>query len=74
MAASGWNDGGRFSDGNGGNRVEWRQPDVLHPGVKWRQSDVIPSRVECVGSHTPRILDLLKDSKELSSISDCFGD
>ena len=43
-------------------------------GWKWQQPDAIPSRVECARSHTPRILDLLKDSKELSSISDCVGD
>ena len=55
---------------SGGSRMEWRR----QPGVKWRQPDGIPSRVECAGSHTPCILDLLKDSKELSSISDCFGD
>ena len=30
--------------------------------------------MEFVGSYTPGILDLLKDSKQLSSISDCFGD
>ena len=30
--------------------------------------------MEWAGSHTPCILDLLMDSKELSSISDCFGD
>ena len=47
----------------------WCQPDGM-----WRQPDGIPSRVECAGSHTSCILDLLKDSKELSSISDCFGD
>ena len=71
---------------SGCNTSGWkrRQPDVKwrrQPGVKWRQPDGmarqpdgIPSRVECAGSHTPCILDLLKDSKELSSISDCFGD
>ena len=32
------------------------------------------NRVESAGSHTPCILDLIMDSKELSSISDCFGD
>ena len=37
--------------------------------MEWRGS-----RMECAGSHTPCILDLLMDSKELSSISDCFGD
>ena len=30
--------------------------------------------MEWAGSHTPCIMDLLMDSKELSSISDCFGD
>ena len=63
----------------GGSRIL----DVIHPGGKWRQPDgiptrvewaMIPVRVEWVGSHTPCILDLLMDSKELSSISDCFGD
>ena len=44
------------------------------PGGKWRQPGGIPTRVDCAGFHTPCILDLLKDSKELSSISDCFGD
>ena len=56
---------------------------VTAAGCKWRRSRVesfwqppggIPTRVECAGSHTPCILDFLKDSKELSSISDCFGD
>ena len=50
--------------------VEWRQ----QPGGMWRQPDGISSWVECAGSHTPCILDFLRDSKELSSISDCFGD
>ena len=50
--------------------VKWRQQS----GVKWRQPDGIPSQVECAGSHTPCILDLLMDFKELSLISDCFGD
>ena len=57
--------------------MEWR----CLPGVQWRQPDGmavqpdgIPSRVECARSHTPCILDLLKYSKELSSILDCFGD
>ena len=58
-------------------------PDVIHPGGKWWQPDgiptrvewaMIPVRVEWAGSHTPCILDLLMDSKELSSISDCFRD
>ena len=35
---------------------------------------MIPVRVEWAGSHIPCILDLLMDSKELSSILDCFGD
>ena len=52
---------------SGGSRMEWR-----------RQLDGIPTWVESGGSqmefHTPCILDLLMDSKELSSISDCFGD
>ena len=56
---------------SGGSRMEWRR----QLGVKWRrQPDGIPSRVECAGSHTPCIMDLLMDSKEPSSISDCFGD
>ena len=47
--------------------------------MEWRrQLDGIPTWVESGGSqmefHTPCILDLLMDSKELSSISDCFGD
>ena len=55
----------------GGSRIL----DVIHPGGKWRQPDgiptrvewaMIPVRVEWVGSHTPCILDLLMDSKELS--------
>ena len=62
MWTSGWNDGG--------NRI----PDVIHPGGKWQQPDGITTRVEWAGSHTPYILDLLMDSKELSSISDCLGD
>ena len=70
------------------SRGKWRQPGVMwrqsgvwkpsvmwrQPGGMWRQPGGIPSQVECAGSHTPCILDLLMDSKELSSISDCFGD
>ena len=50
---------------------KWRQPDGIPTRVEWA---MIPVRVEWAGSHTPCILDLLLDSKELSSISDCFGD
>ena len=59
------------------------QPDVIHPGVKWWQPHVnggvagwkaFGSWVESAGSHTPCIMDLLKDSKKLSSFLDCFGD
>ena len=71
-----------------GGRGKWRQPGVMwrqsgvwkpsvmwrQPGGMWRQPGGIPSQVECAGSHTPCILDLLMDSKELSSILDCFGD
>ena len=55
---------------SGGSRFS----DVIHPGGMWRQPDGIPTWVECAGAHAPCIMDLLKDSKELSSISDCFGD
>ena len=79
------NSGCETSGCNGGDnrildvdiRVEWRRQQNSgcgHPGGKWRQPDGITTRVEWAGSHTPCILDLLMDSEELSSISDCFGD
>ena len=45
--------------------------DGIPPRVEWA---MIPVWVEWARSHTPCILDLLMDSKELSSNSDCFGD
>ena len=60
-------------------------PDVDHPGGMCPDEMITsypdmfsgcPSMMypEALSEYTPCILELLMDSKELSSISDCFGD
>ena len=65
--------------------VKWRQPDVNHPDGMCSDetiasySDMFSGCTSMVypdalSGYTPCILELLMDSKEFSSILDCFGD
>ena len=58
--------------------IRSQDPDTKHPGGMCAATAHVPMPSDGVsgreGSHTPCILDLLMDSKELSSISDCFVD